>query len=77
MRYFAQKPPWHFVYYGNDSMVVLGGRDDKLISILASKLNFQYKYFDPPERTQGSSFDLNGTFEGVLGLIWKRVIIKS
>lgn len=61
----------------NDSIEVLGGRDDKLISILANKLNFKYTYVDPPERSQGSSFNTNGTFEGVLGLIWSRVIFKK
>nr|QZH55076.1 ionotropic receptor 40a [Achelura yunnanensis] len=66
-------PPWHFVTYNNDSSVnVTGGRDDKLLSLLAKKLNFRYKYYDPPERSQGSSISGNGTFKGTLGLIWKR-----
>nr|QMS80367.1 ionotropic receptor [Histia rhodope] len=66
-------PPWHFVKYNNDSTVnVTGGRDDKLLSLLAKKLNFRYKYYDPPERSQGSSISGNGTFKGTLGLIWKR-----
>lgn len=74
----------------------MGGRDDKLLRLIAEKLNFRYdceviyifigdhtqlrmlidfryKYIDPPERIQGSSFSANGTFEGVLGLIWRRV----
>nr|AMM70665.1 ionotropic receptor 40a [Heliconius melpomene rosina] len=66
-------PPWHFVIYNNDSTVnVTGGRDDKLLSLLAKKLNFKYRYYDPPERSQGSRIAGNGTFKGTLGLIWKR-----
>ncbi|XP_072940504.1 ionotropic receptor 40a, partial [Epargyreus clarus] len=66
-------PPWHFVQYKNDSTVnVTGGRDDKLLALLANKLNFKYRYYDPPERSQGSSISGNGTFKGTLGLIWKR-----
>nr|APY22697.1 ionotropic receptor IR40a [Cnaphalocrocis medinalis] len=66
-------PPWHFVKYNNDSTVnVTGGRDDKLLSLLAKKLNFRYRYYDPPDRSQGSSISGNGTFKGTLGLIWKR-----
>ncbi|XP_045764407.1 ionotropic receptor 40a [Maniola jurtina] len=66
-------PPWHFVSYNNDSTVnVTGGRDDKLLALLAKKLNFKYKYYDPPERSQGSRISGNGTFKGTLGLIWKR-----
>ncbi|XP_061728298.1 ionotropic receptor 40a-like [Cydia pomonella] len=66
-------PPWHFVKYNNDSTVnVTGGRDDKLLSLLAKKLNFRYEYYDPPDRSQGSGISGNGTFKGTLGLIWKR-----
>ncbi|KAJ0180113.1 hypothetical protein K1T71_004704 [Dendrolimus kikuchii] len=66
-------PPWHFVSYNNDSSVnVKGGRDDKLLALLAKKLNFRYRYYDPPDRSQGSSISGNGTFKGTLGLIWKR-----
>ncbi|KAL0892471.1 hypothetical protein ABMA27_015580 [Loxostege sticticalis] len=66
-------PPWHFVKYNNDSTVnVTGGRDDKLLSLLSKKLNFRYRYYDPPDRSQGSSISGNGTFKGTLGLIWKR-----
>ncbi|XP_049866227.1 ionotropic receptor 40a [Pectinophora gossypiella] len=66
-------PPWHFVRYNNDSTVnVTGGRDDKLLALLAKKLNFRYRYYDPPDRSQGSSISGNGTFKGTLGLIWKR-----
>lgn len=37
-----QKPPWNFVYYGNVTIEhIEGGRDDKLLSLLASKLNFR------------------------------------
>lgn len=72
---YLQKPPWHFVHYDNESIQVLGGRDDRILSLLSKKLNFRYEYFDPPERIQGSSAAENGTFKGVLGLIWKRVMI--
>ncbi|CAK1553446.1 unnamed protein product, partial [Leptosia nina] len=67
-------PPWHFVQYKNNSSAVnvTGGRDDKLLAVLAKKLNFKYKYYDPPVRSQGSMISGNGTFQGVLGLIWKR-----
>ncbi|KOB72036.1 putative glutamate receptor 2-like protein [Operophtera brumata] len=67
-------PPWHFVRFKNDSSInVTGGRDDKLLSLMANKLNFRYQYYDPPDRSQGSSISGNGTFKGTLGLIWKRV----
>ncbi|KAG6461102.1 hypothetical protein O3G_MSEX012418 [Manduca sexta] len=66
-------PPWHFVRYNNDSSVrVTGGRDDKLLALIAKKLNFRYRYYDPPDRSQGSRISGNGTFKGTLGLIWKR-----
>ncbi|XP_050557048.1 ionotropic receptor 40a [Spodoptera frugiperda] len=66
-------PPWHFVKYNNDNTItVTGGRDDKLLALIAKKLNFKYKYYDPPDRSQGSSISGNGTFKGTLGLIWKR-----
>nr|WPO56519.1 ionotropic receptor [Leucinodes orbonalis] len=69
----SQAPPWHFVKYNNDSTVnVTGGRDDKLLSLLSHKLNFRYRYYDPPDRSQGSSISGNGSFKGTLGLIWKR-----
>ncbi|VVD00878.1 unnamed protein product, partial [Leptidea sinapis] len=69
----SDAPPWHFVKYKNDSSVnVTGGRDDKLLALLAEKLNFKYQYYDPPERSQGAMISGNGTFRGVLGLIWKR-----
>ncbi|XP_073951275.1 ionotropic receptor 40a-like isoform X2 [Choristoneura fumiferana] len=66
-------PPWHFVKYNNDSSVnVTGGRDEKLLSLIAKKLNFRYEYYDPPERSQGSGISGNGTLKGTLGQIWKR-----
>lgn len=34
-----------FVEYLNDSFRVDGGRDDKLINLLADKLNFRYLHF--------------------------------
>ncbi|XP_017769277.1 PREDICTED: glutamate receptor ionotropic, delta-2 [Nicrophorus vespilloides] len=66
------KPPWHFVLYTNNSFHVQGGRDDKLLKLLAERLNFRFEYFDPPERIQGTSFNANGTFDGILGLLWER-----
>ncbi|KAK4885196.1 hypothetical protein RN001_001467 [Aquatica leii] len=66
------KPPWHFVRYTNDTIEVTGGRDNKLLLLLAHYLNFKFVYFDPPDRNQGSSMLANGSFEGVLGLIGKR-----
>ncbi|XP_027840243.2 ionotropic receptor 40a isoform X1 [Aphis gossypii] len=75
-RYFnvpvLHKPPWTFVEYLNDSFRVEGGRDDKLINLLADKLHFQFKYIDPPDRTQGSGLDQGSSMQGVLGLIWQR-----
>ncbi|CAK1603862.1 unnamed protein product [Parnassius mnemosyne] len=66
-------PPWHFVKFNNKSTIeVKGGRDDKLLSLIAKRLNFRYQYYDPPDRSQGSSISGNGTFKGTLGLIWKR-----
>lgn len=38
---------------------------------------YRYKYYDPPERSQGSKISGNGTFKGTLGLIWKRVSIYA
>ncbi|KAJ8912544.1 hypothetical protein NQ315_006615 [Exocentrus adspersus] len=81
------KPPWHFVRYINNSNIygnfscinntgntikVLGGRDDRILSLLSQKLNFRYNYFDPPERIQGTSDSENGVFSGVIGLISRR-----
>ncbi|XP_022182312.1 ionotropic receptor 40a isoform X3 [Myzus persicae] len=75
-RYFnvpvLHKPPWTFVEYLNDSFRVEGGRDDKLINLLADKLHFQFRYIDPPDRTQGSGLDRGSSMQGVLGLIWQR-----
>ncbi|KAF6216930.1 hypothetical protein GE061_001281 [Apolygus lucorum] len=64
------KPPWHFVEFNNNSLQVEGGRDDKLLSILSQQLNFKYEYFDPPDRSEGSAL-VNGTMQGVLGLLWQ------
>ncbi|XP_044747084.1 ionotropic receptor 40a isoform X2 [Coccinella septempunctata] len=66
------KPPWFFVRYTNTTLKVVGGRDDRILSLLASKLNFWYRYIDPPERTQGNAIAKNGSFQGVLGMIWRR-----
>lgn len=42
-------------------------------------MNFQYKYLDPPQQTQGSSSKSidNLTFSGALGMVQKRVSAKS
>ncbi|KAK9497527.1 hypothetical protein O3M35_004231 [Rhynocoris fuscipes] len=68
-------PPWNFVTYSNTSykIEVRGGRDDKLLGLLSNKLNFDYEYFDPPDRSQGSAI-VNGSMQGVLGLIWQREV---
>ncbi|XP_023310509.1 ionotropic receptor 40a [Anoplophora glabripennis] len=76
------KPPWYFVRYNNsnngnfsninNTMEVLGGRDDRILSLLSQKLNFRYNYFDPPEHIQGTPDSESGVFSGVLGLIWRR-----
>ncbi|XP_046401562.1 ionotropic receptor 40a [Ischnura elegans] len=66
------KPPWNFVTYENGTFYTDGGRDDQLLKLLASKLNFRFEYFDPPERIQGLGIAVNGTFRGVLGLIGRR-----
>ncbi|XP_077302826.1 ionotropic receptor 40a-like [Arctopsyche grandis] len=66
-------PPWHFVHQYNKSVIeVTGGRDHKLLILLAEKLNFRYEYFDPPDRSQGSGVGNNGSFKGVLGIIQRR-----
>ncbi|XP_071454129.1 ionotropic receptor 40a-like [Hetaerina americana] len=66
------KPPWNFVTYENGTFFTDGGRDDQLLKLLASKLNFRFEYIDPPERIQGLGIAVNGTFRGVLGLIERR-----
>lgn len=57
---------------------VTGGRDFHLLKLIAKKMNFNVKYLDPSERTQGSSIiepdTDNLTFSGGLGQIQKRVI---
>lgn len=57
---------------------VIGGRDYHLLRLLARKMNFKFKYIDPPERTQGaakldSTNDNNLTFSGALGMLQQRV----
>ncbi|CAH2075022.1 unnamed protein product, partial [Iphiclides podalirius] len=54
-------PPWHFVKYNNNSVEVTGGRDDKLLFLIAKRLNFRYQYYDPPDRSQGSSISGNAS----------------
>lgn len=62
------------MHYDNDSIQVLGGRDDQVLTVLSRALNFKFEYFDPPERSQGTTLTPNGSFEGVLGLIWRREV---
>lgn len=54
---------------------VTGGRDFNLLNLIAEKMNFQYEYLDPPERTQGATSESvdNITFSGALGMIQRRV----
>lgn len=57
---------------------VIGGRDYNLLRLLAKKMNFKFKYIDPPERTQGatkldSTDDNNLTFSGALGMLQRGV----
>lgn len=60
----------------NDTrIVVMGGRDDTLLKVIAQKMQFKVKYIDPPERTQGSiigNSDVNFTFSGGIGMIQRR-----
>ncbi|KAK7590098.1 hypothetical protein V9T40_001711 [Parthenolecanium corni] len=66
------KPPWYFVRYYNETEIkVEGGRDDKLLSFVANKLNFKCQYIDPPDRNQGSSV-INGSMQGALDLVANR-----
>lgn len=54
---------------------VTGGRDHHLLRLLSHKMNFEYRYVDPPQRTQGSismAAD-NLTFSGALGMVQRRV----
>ncbi|XP_048523558.1 ionotropic receptor 40a [Dendroctonus ponderosae] len=69
------KPPWHFVRYNaspSKSFEVIGGRDHRILHLLSKKLNFRFRYSDPPERSQGSSDSESGGFNGVLGLLSER-----
>lgn len=54
---------------------MIGGRDDTLLKVVASKMQFKVLYMDPPERTQGSvigNSDVNLTFSGGIGMIQRR-----
>lgn len=57
----------------NESVTVQGGRDDKLLAVIAKALNFRYEYIDPVEQSLGTG--TNNTFQSALTLIWKRVCI--
>uniref|UniRef100_A0A1I8N7D3 Ionotropic glutamate receptor C-terminal domain-containing protein n=2 Tax=Musca domestica TaxID=7370 RepID=A0A1I8N7D3_MUSDO len=46
---------------------VTGGRDHRLLQLLAKHMNFEFVYIDTPGRTQGSL--VNETFTGGIGLL--------
>ncbi|XP_073823427.1 ionotropic receptor 40a isoform X2 [Musca autumnalis] len=63
-------------HYSNDEenlelpeVNVTGGRDHRLLQLLAKHMNFEFVYIDTPGRTQGSL--TNETFTGGIGLLQK------
>lgn len=58
------------------NLTVTGGRDDSLLGLLASRMDFKIKYIDPPERTQGNAIGNSSTdalnFTGGIGMIQRR-----
>nr|XP_041632975.1 ionotropic receptor 40a [Drosophila kikkawai] len=57
-----------------NEMRVTGGRDHRLLMLLAQHMNFRFKYVEAPGRTQGSlrsddAKELNDTFTGGIGLL--------
>lgn len=51
---------------------VIGGRDHRLLELLANHMNFEYIYVEAPGRTQGSlrtDNEDNETFTGGIGLL--------
>ncbi|XP_020809408.1 ionotropic receptor 40a [Drosophila serrata] len=57
-----------------NEMRVTGGRDHRLLMLLAQHMNFRFRYVEAPGRTQGSlrfddAKDLNDSFTGGIGLL--------
>lgn len=57
-----------------NEMRVTGGRDHRLLMLLAQHMNFRFKYVEAPGRTQGSlkiddAKELNDSFTGGIGLL--------
>lgn len=54
---------------------VTGGRDHRLLTVLAQHMNFQFVYIEAPGRTQGSlrtpyeNGDANDSFTGGIGML--------
>ena len=55
--------------------MIVTGREDTFLKLLAGKMNFKYEYVDPPEREQGIQIGISGnlTFTGELGMLQRRV----
>ncbi|GFR23289.1 hypothetical protein TNCT_445701 [Trichonephila clavata] len=47
---------------------VIGGVEEKMLNVLAEKLNFQYEILTSPNGQYGSR-NTNGTWDGIIGLI--------
>ncbi|XP_041566014.1 ionotropic receptor 40a [Drosophila elegans] len=81
-------PPWFWVIYSNKEdegpkvldgteykeLLVTGGRDHRLLMLLAQHMNFRFKYIEAPGRTQGSmrsddDRESNDSFTGGIGLL--------
>ncbi|KAH8339650.1 hypothetical protein KR067_012159, partial [Drosophila pandora] len=60
-----------FSYLDNNELRVTGGRDHRLLKLLAQHMNFQFKYIEAPGRTQGSfrSEASKDSFTGGIGLL--------
>ncbi|XP_044249361.1 ionotropic receptor 40a-like [Drosophila takahashii] len=75
-------PPWFWVTYNNNSheeneFQVTGGRDHRLLKLLAKHMNFRFKYMEAPGRTQGSirsddARESNDSFTGGIGMLQSR-----
>ncbi|XP_041448349.1 ionotropic receptor 40a-like [Drosophila obscura] len=72
-------PPWFWVSYGqNSSDSMTGGRDHRLLMLLAERMNFRFEYIEAPGRTQGSlksddAKESNESFTGGIGLLQSRM----
>lgn len=64
--------------FSNSSQIklnVTGGRDDALLQLIAERMQFNVKYIDTPEKTQGvaiGNIEGNLTFTGGIGMIQRR-----